>query len=119
MPGSGVVATLFSSLEPPVAISLACVPYVRTILGGRWADGGRSKYGVTGDSHGYTGSGPSKGSQPLESQSHDNDSEVQLQPVKNQFHVEATRLPIQDPMQGDVGREAIRVDRRWEVTSNA
>lgn len=119
MTKQGVIATLFSALEPPVAISLACVPYVRTILGGRWAAGGRSKYGITGDSNGFTGSGPPKGSQPLESHSHDNDSEVQLQPVKNAYHVEATQLPIQDPMQGDVGREAIRVDRRWEVTTNA
>lgn len=117
MPGAGVVATLFSSLEPPVAISLACVPYVRTILGGRWA-GGKSKYGATGDSNAYTGSGLPKSSQPLESQSHDNESEVQLQPVKNQFHVEASQLPIQDPMQGEAGREAIRIDRRWEITSN-
>lgn len=117
MPGAGVVAILFSSLEPPVAISLACVPYVRAILGGRWA-GGKSKYGATGDSNAYTGSGLPKGSQPLESQSHDNESEVQLQPVKNQFHVEATQLPIQDPMQGEAGREAIRIDKRWEITSN-
>lgn len=110
----GVMATLFSALEPPVAISLACVPYLRTILGGRWA-AHRDKYGTSGalNSASFSKSGNRfAGSQPLESR--DDDSEMHLQPMHG-VGIEGGPSARDDPLnkKGD-----IRVETRWEVTSN-
>lgn len=111
MTHSGLFATLFSALEPPVAISLACVPYLRTILGGRWA-ASRSKFGYTHDSGpGFSKSGNRlAGSQPLESR--DDDSEVHLRPMRA-VAVEGGR---HDGRELDKKGE-IHVETRWEVTN--
>lgn len=110
----GVKATLFSALEPPVAISLACVPYLRAILGGRWA-AHSAKYSASGGNStgGFSKSGNRfAGSQPLESR--DDDSEVHLRPMHG-VGVEGGPPQRGDDLTKDGN---IRVETRWEVTSN-
>lgn len=113
MTKEGVRATIFSALEPPVAISLACVPYLRTILGGRWA-ANSPKYGMSGSStNGFSRSGNRlAGSQPLASC--DDSSEMHLQPMHG---VGVEGAP---PTRGDglSKKGDIRVETTWEVTSN-
>lgn len=118
MTGTGMLALIFSALEPPVAISLACVPYLRTLLGGRWAAHSsrqHSKYGLSGHASSFSKSGRLGGSQPLASR--DDDSEVHLRPMRGAA-VESGDRSERDLADRELAKKGdIRVETRWEVSS--
>ncbi|KAM0274945.1 hypothetical protein ACHAQH_007713 [Verticillium albo-atrum] len=117
MTHSGVVATLFSGLEPSVALSLACVPFLRPLFG--------KMFGSSQKGSSYANMKPKvddyqKGSKRSETRDfeelQDDGSEIQLRPV----------MPIRDTLvvsdhkmatrsTKDLKPDGITVERQWEV----
>jgi hypothetical protein len=79
MPFTGLLATLFSGLEPAVAISLACVPFIRPLFG-RKTEHSASRYGATNSEHPFSITMKSDNGRPFEEL--DDVSHIQLQPVE-------------------------------------
>ncbi|KAH6972237.1 hypothetical protein BKA56DRAFT_635300 [Ilyonectria sp. MPI-CAGE-AT-0026] len=114
MTDSGLLATIFSGLEPSVALALSCVPYLRPYFGGTFRTP-KNTYNSDGVIKSHEGNA-SNNSRPFE-ELNDDASEVQLRPMKvrQDVHVSADS--------DEEGRDAnkspfITVKRRWEVRSD-
>jgi len=117
---TGVLATILTGIEPAVALSLACIPFLRPLVSGNGirSTGTDSRYASrTLGSKNPTGSG----SRPFKEVTGDDSSEVQLRPLgSDSFKYEA-----------DVSREggsvgpaqpkgtggAILVSKGWNIVS--
>ncbi|KAI1844735.1 hypothetical protein JX266_009191 [Neoarthrinium moseri] len=97
--GTGLLAFLFSTVEIAVAVSLACVPFLRPFFKSTFGSENRSKYQADTSSYSYSNKGTknhrSQGFNELE----DDGSEIQLQPV--------------DPAR-DI---AVKVETTWKIES--
>jgi hypothetical protein len=128
---TGVQATILTGVEPAVALSLACVPFLRPLLrraglaGKSQSDDSQYASGVTGRSNGPSASASSRAFKELS----DDSSEIQLRPMagdslKYEAEVEVAHSGQQPdqkqqqppPSAGHTGG-AILVDRRWDVVS--
>lgn len=110
---TGLLATLFSALEPAVAITLACIPYLRPLLGRFATPTTTSNYKITGDKS----MGRSSRARAFEelNDADGSGSEVQLQTMDPGFSVEAS------PPQSNATKprkNTIVVERKWEVSSS-
>ena len=116
-------ANIFSGLEPSVAVTLACVPLLRPLLG-------CSKYSSNGTGGYASGSGtPSKAleieagdSRPFEPLT-DDSSQYRLRPLGPNHHAEiqSTAKPANSRSSSDLeldGPEGILVRSQWKVASN-
>lgn len=115
MTHSGLLSILFSDLEPPVSISLACIPHLRPLLGNSWAASNTTGYNASAEKGFSSKPGGRNGGSRLFETLKD-DSEVELQPAKGRVTVESTQYPGSE--RGKPAQDAIRVERRWEVTSD-
>ncbi|KAH8676123.1 integral membrane protein [Xylariales sp. PMI_506] len=116
----GIGATVFSGLEPPVAISLSCIPFFRPLFKG--------KFGTTYDasSNGESSvSGPSKPRSMQSSARHfkkleDDSSEVELQPNNPNHTVSVDRTSKKATTEGKLSSQPdfITVGRGWEIKSD-
>ena len=105
--GTGLLAFLFSTVEIGVAVSLACVPFLRPLFRGTFGSSNRSRP----EASGYKFSG--KGDKPTRSQGFDelpdDASEIQLHPV-NGAPAPALPAPQRRPTGGGV-----KVETSWRV----
>lgn len=116
MTHSGLMCILLSDLEPPVSISLACIPHLRPLLGSHsGADYGNS-YNLSKD-NGFSSNVSRRKGAERDFHTLKNDSEVELQPDKGRAVVESGRYAKSNG--GKPTEDAIRVERRWEVTSDS
>ncbi|KAL6407290.1 integral membrane protein [Ilyonectria robusta] len=83
MTDSGLLATIFSGLEPSVALALSCVPYLRPYFGGTFRTP-KNTYNSDGVIKSHEGNA-SNNSRPFE-ELNDDASEVQLRPMKEEAH---------------------------------
>ena len=112
---TGVLATLFTGIEPAVALSLACIPFLRPLLKG-------NKLSTRADSQYASGklrsTGLSEsGNRPFK-ELNDDSSEIQLRPMGSdslKYEAEVTQGQMQTTE--DVG--GIVVNKRWNVVSGA
>lgn len=139
---SGLAATILSGLEPSVALMLACVPLLRPLFrGGRGGDsstgasdsGGYQRSGGEGSGLGFISKGRRKrdrqaGLDTLAMATHDDSSDLQLQPleVANRVDVSSNRddaasagnrgstakLSTKDRVSGP---QFIKIEKQWEV----
>jgi hypothetical protein len=107
---------LFSALEPCLAITLACVPVLRPIFGGRYSTTGTAKFGPP------TRKTLTQKSSRRFRQLNENSSETRLRPeqLEYQAHIAAkaaTSLQVPGPKEegGDVELGAITVRQEWGV----
>jgi hypothetical protein len=108
---------IFSGLEPCLAVTLACVPVLRPLLG---AFGGSSSASV-GNSRKNASSGMSK-FKKLNENENDNSSEVQLRPLGTKHTVEARAHSSGSGLSSDVDAgpdnptKGVVVKQEWKVT---
>lgn len=112
---TGVLATILTGMEPSIALSLACIPFLRPLVK-------RGVLGSTGTDSRYAsrtlGSKGPAGSRPFKEIS-DDSSEVQLQPMgSDNFKYEAEVSREEGPKghkqpSGSTG--AILVSKQWTV----
>jgi len=113
---TGVLATILTGMEPSIALSLACIPFLRPLVR-------RSAFGSSGPDSGYSshalGSKVAAGSRPFKEIS-DDSSEVQLQPMgsENGFKCD-TEVHTEDGPKGHKqpaeSTGAILVSKGWTV----
>lgn len=115
MTHSGLIPILLSDLEPPVSISLACIPHLRPLLGGHLGANDGSAYDLSRDKGFSSTTGRNRESGLF--QTLKGDSEVELQPVHGKVTVESGRYA--GSVRSKPGADVIRVERRWEVTSDS
>lgn len=111
---TGVLATIFTGIEPAVALSLACVPFLRPLIKGNTVSTGTdSSYARrTIRSKGQSGSA----SRPFK-ELNDDSSEVQLQPLGSEslrYEAEAGR---EHTPPGGKKTGSIVVKKGWDVVS--
>lgn len=122
---SGVLATILSSLEPAVAIALACIPLLRPLFGSTTPPktGSRSEYASSKQSSLYSKKGSRSArrrpgtSTEVVDDNHDS-SEVQLQPMEPVQRANVTVAPAKDNRDSQAPpslKQAIGVERRWEL----
>jgi hypothetical protein len=112
---TGVLATVFTGIEPAVALSLACVPFLRPLLRGtRMATDTDNQYaGTTLRSKDLTGSG-NRAFKEL----NDDSSDIQLRPMEGeQLKYEAEVGQGQGQGQGTKSGGVIHVKKHWDVVS--
>lgn len=115
---TGVLATVFTGIEPAVALSLACVPFLRPLIRGR-------KLVTNTDSQYYANSSnlrskdlASSGSRAPFKELNDDSSEIQLRPMEgDQLKYEAEVGQGQGQGQPSGSGGAILVNKRWDVVS--
>ena len=115
---TGVLATIFTGVEPSVALSLACVPFLRPLIKTNKASadsGDNSQYASsTLRSNGLSGTGRSRPFKEL----HDDSSEIQLRPMGDGSpKYEADIGHGQEQPVESAG--AIHVRKDWNVSSGA
>lgn len=114
MPYQGIGATAFSGLEPPVAISLSCVPFLRPLYQGKLGTShDRSNYGVSGGSNAAR-SKSMQNSRPF-TELEDSSSELELQPQVKTHDVKAE--PVSSHGRGNNKPGHITMTREWAVES--
>ncbi|KAK1834593.1 hypothetical protein QBC39DRAFT_252092 [Podospora conica] len=111
---TGVLATVLTGMEPSIALSLACIPFLRPLVrGALGSSAADSRYA----SHAL-GSKNLGGSRPFKEMS-DDASEVQLQPMgsdtASKYEAEATRETPQAHKQSFGSSGAILVSKGWTV----
>lgn len=119
MTWSGLLATLFSGLEPSVAISLACVPFLRPLFGTNEATPPPTKYYLPDGSNQFSKGNRSGNDRPFEEL--DDASDIQLQPVKGESDFTIlTNIDNEDKDEQDSSNQSngIRVYTKWEVKSD-
>lgn len=107
---------LFSALEPCLAITLACVPVLRPIFGGRYSTTGTAKFGPP------TRKTLTQKSSRRFRQFNENGSEAQLRPgqLESQTHIAANgassvQIPTAREEGGDVELGSITGSQEWGV----
>ena len=123
---SGVLATVLTGIEPAVALSLSCVPFLRPLIKGRNPDSTTNTSGNNSDLRTFGAHSLSRKSNRTdfkELDSHnDNSSEVQLHPIDPMGNkgVSSAEVGHDDDLQttpvGD-GGEFITVKKAWHVDS--
>ncbi|KAJ4302526.1 hypothetical protein N0V88_002675 [Collariella sp. IMI 366227] len=110
----GILATMFTGIEPAVALSLACVPFLRPLIRGN-LDASRSDNQYAS---GALSNGTSWGGSRALKELNDHSSEIQLRPVEIEaLKYEAEVGPGQKQTPENEG--AILVSKRWDVVSGA
>lgn len=113
---TGVLATIFTGIEPSIALSLACVPFLRPLIRGKNVSTGTNSQYTNSNlrSKDLTGSG-NRAFKEL----NDDSSEIQLQPMgSDQLKYEAE--VVQDGQKQGEGAKsggAILVKKGWDVVS--
>jgi hypothetical protein len=112
---TGVLATVFTGIEPAVALSLACVPFLRPLLRGtRMGTGTDSQYASTTLRSKDLASNGNRAFKEL----NDDSSEIQLRPMEGeQLKYEAEVGQEQKQGQGAKSEGAILVKKHWDVVS--
>lgn len=125
---TGVLATILTGIEPAVALSLSCVPFLRPLIKGRSMDTTANTSGDNSDLRTFGASSNSRKtnrSDFKELDSHnDNSSEVQLHPMDPMGNKGVSSAEVghddldrgQTPAVGD-GGEFIVVKNSWHVVS--
>ncbi|KAH7131010.1 integral membrane protein [Dactylonectria macrodidyma] len=90
MTHSGLIATIFSGLEPSVALALSCVPYLRPYFGGTF----RSPKNTYNSDGVIRSNKASNNSRPFEELNDDASSEVQLRPIQGRLDTHARLLGL-------------------------
>jgi hypothetical protein len=118
---SGVVATVFSGIEPTVALILACVPFLRPLFGKSSNESPASQYNLSDGTHGgyskkVTGSSQNRTFEELD----DDSSEIQLQPVPadSKFYVSASPDHTNSAYDHKLTSKSITIQTKWEVDYN-
>lgn len=110
--GTGLLAFLFSTVEIGVAVSLACVPFLRPLFRGTFGSSNRSRP----EASGYKFS--SKGDKPSRSQGFDeladDASEIQLHPVGGAAPAPVTPATPQKH-QRHLTNGGVKVETTWRV----
>ncbi|KAK4238353.1 hypothetical protein C8A03DRAFT_33647 [Achaetomium macrosporum] len=130
---TGVLATIFTGIEPAVALSLACVPFLRPLIykgnnntlsmgsdNSQYASGGsttlRSKQGGGPSGRTGRGGGPFK-----EFNDNDDSSEIQLRPMEGsgelKYEAEVSPGGRGGPTPTGPAEGAIMVKKGWDVVS--
>ena len=114
---TGVLSTIFTGIEPSVALSLACVPFLRPLIRGKKGKGtgtDNSQYASsTLRNTGLSETGRSRGFKEL----HDDSSEIQLRPMGSdspKYEADVSQGEGKQPA-GSGG--AILVKKGWTVVS--
>lgn len=115
MTHSGVVATLFSGLEPSVALALACVPFLRPLFCKAFGSSQKgSSYALNNTDEFHKGSKRSQTREFEELQ--DDSSEIQLQPIMPIRDTQVTSDPVTAARCAKEAKpDSITVERQWEV----
>lgn len=119
MTWSGLLATIFSGLEPAVAISLACVPFLRPIFDTKQDGQTPSNYYVPEGSDQFSKGNRSDSGRPF--QELDDASDIQLQPVKaeSDFRISInTSSEGKDATNQSAQPNGITVYTKWEVKAD-
>ena len=116
---TGVLATIFTGIEPSVALSLACVPFLRPLIRGKKAAGSgtdNSQYASsTLRNTGLSETGRSRKFKELQ----DDSSEIQLRPMGSDSpKYEADISQVEEKLPSESGG-AILVKKGWTVVSGS
>lgn len=116
MPYSGLLATVFSGLEPAVAITLACIPFLRPVLRGESAIEQSSHYEVSHGSHATSRKATRVNDSRAFEELNDNSSEIQLRPIKGEQDVRVSASPAsnEENIKPNDSR-FITIQKKWEV----
>lgn len=119
---TGVLATIFTGIEPAVALSLACVPFLRPLIRGahKAGSGSDSQYASSAlRSEGPSGVGGA-GSRAFK-ELHDDSSEIQLRPLGGsdslKYEAEVGHGQAVTPPPAESAAGAILVKKDWDVVS--
>lgn len=115
MTDSGLLATIFSGLEPSVALALSCVPYLRPYFGGTFRTP-KNTYNSDGVIKSHEGNA-SNNSRPFE-ELNDDASEVQLRPLKVRQDVHVSAHSDEEEKRNANKSPFITVKKHWEVRSD-
>ncbi len=116
---TGVLATIFTGIEPSVALSLACVPFLRPLIRGKKTAGSgtdNSQYASsTLRNTGLSETGRSRKFKELQ----DDSSEIQLRPMGSDSpKYEADISQVEEKLPSESGG-AILVKKGWTVVSGS
>ncbi len=111
---TGVLSTIFTGIEPAIALSLACIPFLRPLISG-------GKLRSTGMDSPYPSrtlgsKAPSGSANRQFKELSDDSSEVQLQPLGNdalKYEAEVSRDKQPTPSTG-----AILVSKGWNIVTS-
>ncbi|KAF7558101.1 hypothetical protein G7Z17_g21 [Cylindrodendrum hubeiense] len=115
MTHSGLLATVFSGLEPSVALALSCVPFLRPYFGGTFRSP-KNTYNSDGVVRSHNAIA-SNNSRPFE-ELNDDSSEVQLRPIQGR---QDTHVSAQSAAEEKIGVNTtsfITVKKHWDVRSD-
>jgi hypothetical protein len=117
---TGVLATIFTGIEPAVALSLACVPFLRPLIRSRnnASTGSDSQYARSSKGISKGSSGSRGAFKALD----DDSSEIQLQPLgSDSLKYEAEVSPggrgEEPPVASTESAGAIFVKKDWDVVT--
>ncbi len=114
---TGVLSTIFTGIEPSVALSLACVPFLRPLIRGKNISGSskdNSQYASSAlRSNGLSETGRSRGFKELQ----DDSSEIQLRPMGSDSPKYEADVSQGEGKQPSESGGAILVKKDWTVVS--
>ncbi|KAK1751358.1 hypothetical protein QBC47DRAFT_364381 [Echria macrotheca] len=123
---TGVLATIFTGIEPAVALSLACIPFLRPLVKSGILRSTTSDSRYPSRTLGSKGPVGSSGNRPFKEIS-DDSSEVQLRPLGSdslKYEAEVSREDSNSEGHGDAaakkpaGSGAILVSKGWNIVSS-